>query len=1332
MPETKSASANKASTAKSSTSKASSSAKTASSKTTAKSANQKTSTQKTNSNAVKTSTAKSTSTVKKEEQPKAKSSTATKSTSAAKKEPASSSTAKTSASSSKTAVKAKAESSKEAVPTKKVQSTRKSEPEKESLVEEKTAVTKNNKAVKKEEQPVRKEPKKPSAKKNQNDSNKKVKFIAILSAVCFAVLFIIVLISILSVKSCSSKKKEYTNEYKTSTRVGYEAEQIGTVKRNIPTEEKDEGMSPVGYPKYGYTLKDCIGSDPDKVALRNKIIAESSYLTTVNTWNGGGGQYNRFDSEGNLYLNDEPALDSNGQQRKLYRHTASVGLYGGDVSDDEPGVVKRITMSPRGYDRGYGVTGLYAPAGEIVKLEISGADMEATGGIVVHIGQALFNGKANNIWAAKNQMNRFPVILNTLNITKDLAEYDEEKDIYTAYLGSFVGGPVYIRNERVTFTVTISGAVNYSHFILGYTTKEEFEQNAKSSAPYFDLEVWEYGVLHSGPNQYAKPFSYDDLYDAAILWDKIALVSTQLNKQGIVFLYDPFVAAGAAVAFPGQGSVNCPSGWMSGSLNYKSFVNGGAWGNMHEYNHNFQGFGLGNGGEVTNNSLNLVSYSLFTRISSNRQIGTVNEGLGGWNSYTNASWALREITENHYSNGRYGLAIYANMLHNFGQEIYINSAKTSGGQSVDKWFLATMNASKHDMTYFYKDLIGYEVSDSVLNQAKEKNYPMFVPVASIYQTGRSFNYGEEKRYTETMQPYVIPYGEEYTLDLNKLVFENNIYQGGSIVIPDGFSYKIKSVSQPENGKIEDLGDNNYKFTPNESMYSGKIYVTLEITKNDNAFKVDDVELVMEFEQSHEMNKTMLERTTYTYSSDKMYTSATEAFEANYANYSEKVEGDNQNPILNGKVVQNGNAEVWFTEKPTTNQVIEVKGKMHVDELGKYRLSLRGRYNCALYASLDNGKTYELAATYIQDKTSSPNFPNTEGTYKDYELEADTWLYFKAVLIVQPDSSKNAAFIGVGWGKFTPAASILDEDGNEIGLIPESVKVSYASAYRESYEFSTSKFESDYFYKRTYTYSYNNNITYNQQQSIVSQYGYTPWSAEDHKLENLVDGKTNTYIHTNYTASEQKPLILNVDMGETIKANRMVLYTQSRSDPHCPKEFTLQGSLDGETFFDIGTFKDTTLSNARVTVDFEEKEFRYYRLTVTKSTGRYLIISKIEFANIFELPNANHISLDNKDVILKGEWSPESVLSSFGHVYVGKKNASLEFEFEGTRFGVLSSKSFGDKFEVYIDGKKVSSIDLKKVENGTYASFISDELSEGKHKVTIKCTGKANIDSILYW
>lgn len=1166
--------------------------------------------------------------------------------------------------------------------------------------------------------------------KDKNGSQGNGKLIPVISLVGFVAAIAVIIGIILSVRSCSPANEVYTNAYKSQTRVNYAAEVTGTTKRKPPVEVKNEGWSTIGYPKYGSTLKAAIGSTEDKVALRNTLIRESSYLTSKDTRNAGGGGYNRMDENGKLYLNDQPVLDSEGNQRYLYKHTASEGLYLGDVSDDEPAVIKHLSLFPRGYES-YNITGLYAPAGEVIKIEISAEDMEATSGIMIHIGQALYNRKANNIWAAKNAMNRMPHILNTMLVTKDTATLDEEKGIYTAYVGSFLGGPVYVQNESVPFDVTISGAVKYSHFILGYTTPEEFEENAKSTAPYFDLEVWENGVLHSGPNYYAKPFSYDQLYDAAILWEKISLVSTQIHNDGIVFLYDPFVAAGAAVAFPTQHAVNCPMGWMTGSLNYNAFVNGGAWGNMHEYNHNFQGFGLGNGGEVTNNSLNLVSYSLFTRISSNREIGTVNEGLGGWNRYTSATWALQEITENRYSNGKYGLAIYANMLHNFGQEIYMNSAKTSGGQSVDKWFLATMNASKHDMTYFYKDLIGYDVSSSVLETAKSKQYPMFVPVSSIYQTGRSFNYDGEKKYIETMQPYVIPYGKEYTIDLNTYDFNANIYQGGSVAIPNGFSYKIKKITQPENGTLVEEGTNIYKFTPNDNIRSGKIYVTLEITKDDGAFKVDDVDLVLEFEQSHEINKSMLERTTYTYSADKMYKSATEAFEAGYANYSDKKEGDNQNPILNNKVVQNGNAEVWYTEagQMADHQIVEVKGKMYSDEAGKYRIALRGRYDCALYVSLDNGKTYELAATYKQTTTSSADFPIDDkknplnGTYKDYELSADSWLYFKAVLITRNTGA--FSFIGVGWGKFTPEAPILDADGNEIGTIPEHVQISYANAYRSDYEFNKTKFETDYFYTRDYKFD----SVDNSKQSIISSMNYKPWNSAGHKIENLVDGNQNTYIHTNYKASTDQPLVLTVDMGNTTVANQMTMYTQYRpnGDYHCPVDFVLEGSLDGEEFFEIGQYTGVKRNGTKISVQFKDTEFRYYRLTITKSENSYIILSQIDF-----MREGIRLSLDGPSIAMKGNWKTESALSTFGHIFVGKKNSTMNFEFEGNQFALFLSSKYSQNVEVTIDGKKVESIETRELVDGTQIYIAYPLLNEGKHKVTVKCLDSVGIDSIAYW
>ncbi|MDE5618699.1 MAG: M60 family metallopeptidase, partial [Clostridia bacterium] len=664
-------------------------------------------------------------------------------------------------------------------------------------------------------------------------------------------------------------------------------------------------------------------SDAEKVAARNALIAESDFLvakgTHTNSGNGNtypAGAYTWMDKDGYLYSGTtaEPvtAVEKNGVQRQLYEHTAAKGMYLGDVSDDEPRIVKEVSLRPRGYGS-YSVTGLYAPAGEVIKVEISEEDMNATGGITIHIGQALYNGQANNIWAAKGQMQRFPIILNTMSVTKSTATLKD--GVYTAYVGSFLGGPLYIRNTSASFTATISGCVTYSHFILGSTTKEEFEENAKSSAPYFDLEVWNYGVLHSGPKAYAKNFSYDDLYKAAILWEKVSSVTTTGSSQGIVFLYDPFVAAGAAVAFPGRSSVNCPSGWMSNSLNYNSIVSSGAWGNFHEYHHNFQGYGVGNGGEVTNNGMTLVSYALFTKISAKRGLGNFGaEGLGGWNNYTSATLAMEETFKiaragESPSNGNQGLALYATLLHNFGANNYIQAKyqqqSHSYGQTYTGYMRAWQDVTHNNMTYFFKEIL-QGIDDSVAEQWGNTDYPMFVPVSSVYQTGRSYMYDGEKKYFQTMQPYVIPFGVDYIIDLSKYTVSNGQYVSGSIVIPEGFSYKVKSITSPAHGSLAIVDDYNFKFTPDKNnLRSGQIIVTLEIVKNDKAFSVADVDLVLEFEQSHETNKTTLTRTTYTYTADTMYTDAQEAYNNGYKGYESVATSDHSNPT------QNCNTDIWY-------------------------------------------------------------------------------------------------------------------------------------------------------------------------------------------------------------------------------------------------------------------------------------------------------------------------------------------------------------------------------------------------------------------------------------
>ncbi len=1175
--------------------------------------------------------------------------------------------------------------------------------------------------------------------------------------------------------------KVYAYSQSANTLVGYSAEYLGTVKRKIPTETKNEGLE--RYPKFGYTLSNLTSEQ------KQQIIDESVRLTTNSTFVDVSGRrpfqtYDYMDENGFLYLNNgDPVMKENSEEQwQLYKHTGGVGNYLGDVADDEPGVVKRLTLRNRGQQKSYNITGLYAPAGEVVKLQISEEDMNATGGLVVHIGQALYNGQSNNIWASKN-INRMPNILNTLVINKTTATLNN--GVYTAYIGSFVGGPIYIRNVSATYTVTISGAVNYSHFILGYTTREEFEYVSKSTAPYFDLEVWHYGVLHSGPKHYAKSYSYDDLYKAANLWEKISLVTTSRSSQGVVFLYDCFVAAGAAVAFPGRSSVNCPMDWMGGSLNYNSFVNSGAWGNMHEYHHNFQGFGLGGGdGEVTNNSLNLVSYSLFTKVSSHRQLASYGAaGLSGWNAYTSATWTLNRVKAGGGNiTGTNGLAIYATLLHNLGQDAFMKSSHGWANTYFTNW----SNNTHLDMSYFASlvTAFGGGFNPSVLHEA-QKDRPMFVPVSCVYQTGRSYYYDNAKRYITTQQPFEITYGKDYIVDLSP--YKTNSagqYESGSIEIPNGFTYKIKKIDTSNlNGKLSkmtyDETNQNYvyKFKPNRNLNSGKIIITLEITNLSNKapgtediFPVQDVDLVLEFKQNHEMNKNILERTTYTYSSDNMYTSATQAYDKKYAGYSSKKETDNINPI------QNSNTDIWYrplgheqTEFVIPNNtVVEIKGKLRIEADGKYRIALRGRRNCALYLSLDNGETYELKA-WIQDETT-PNqswlFRDDPNTLVDLNLKAGEWVYYKTVLIVQ---SSAASYIGLGIRQWTvPTYTMrtedehgnpyLDEHGNPIvkyfnsagqevseeeannvePIAPANMQNSYATAFRSTYEVTNQNFESDYFYTRRANYSFSNTTNFTSKQSLVST-NYQPWTKNveegQHDISKLFDGRTDTYIHTvqDKQVSATNPFDVTAKFDEQISANNLIIYGYKKTDT-LPSQFKLYGSKDGAHYFEMKV-KSTNISGLNLNIILSDiYDFSYYRLVVTGVVrGQYFATSKISFSVTLSLPNGTMISPDSSQVTFKGKWNTVSTSSNYGHIYVGsKRTESVEVNFTGTRIAILSSTKYGDNYEVYIDGKKLDSVIIRDIKGDMAVRYVSPNLKSGNHKVKIVCKGNASIDSFVLW
>lgn len=1174
-----------------------------------------------------------------------------------------------------------------------------------------------------------------------------------------------------SIKGDGLLASAITNNFETGTaRAPQTSEYLGLVDQivkpvaDIMDERETYGVKE--YPTYGTSLKNYT------VEERDGIFEESTALLPSPTWRSKG-IFNGIDSEGYLIKNGERVSDDNGGYRLLYAHTASESMYGGGLSLDEPRIVKKITALTHTKLSSTQITGLYAPAGEVIKIEMSESEYKAAGGLGVYIGQ---NYNLDQQVAMEKSgdgikgtgLNRMSDILSKYELrdaNKNVTVNDD--GTVTAYVGSFLGGPIYFRplsnNVERNISVTISGGVKYQHFILGVTTKEEYEFNKNTTAPYFDLEV--YDSVRFTTNKYAasgglalKDYTYENCTDAAILWDKIAEVSTRVAANGlsassapVYIIGDCYVAAGAAFANPGRNGVVCPPSWLAEALNYNNFVNSGCWGTMHEYNHCWQGYGFGNSGEVTNNATTLVSYSLYTRISQGRTAAT-NWGNGGWNRFTDPSKSLADLlSQSSTGNKCFDLPLYATLIHNIGQESFVTAAKGQNNRESGStlYYNKLVDATHYDMTYYATKILHYNIDETggigtfekaSVDAAQAKNYPMFVPVASVYQVGRSILYDGQKREIITAQPFAYGSGEFIMDFTNKNNFSENKFVSKALVIPDGFTVTVKSITQPQNGTVTLLENNQVKFIPNASeLYSGNFKVTLSIKKDDNAFEVADVDLIINLKQS---TNTTLSRTTYIYD-DVLKVPATELVynhETNTFNFGAYAETESRINVC----TQETNTQIWAADrnyyddvynKDSTNYRLLEAGKtiqtldgcMYFNNPGTYRFTLKGRGKATLYLSYDDGATWEKGLTIA--RTSGNAYINTE--YCEHEFTTkNNYVKFMVVLNV----SQSNAFFGIG-------VASKKEDGTFTDFSNARDAFTNPSIHQKVTEESSEKFITEYCFKNVYTYSYLNTNTYFAKTNKVVSVSHDPWDAGQ-PITNMFDGDANTYYHSkrDLYITEEKPFELVVDLGSVQKVNSVTFYGYKNTvgNNGMPRAFKIYGSTDGNDYKLITEQLESPANARTMTFDFDATEIRYYKLVVTDTDNhRYFAMNRIEFAYKISHPNGTLIAPNNSGVTYTGNWSTKNVLCNFGLIYTAGVGDSVEYHFTGSRFAysAYQSKDYGT-VDIYLDGKLIASdVDLSADKNiGSIAYiYLGDDLSNEEH--VVKIVGKSgtfNVESFVCW
>lgn len=969
-----------------------------------------------------------------------------------------------------------------------------------------------------------------------------------------------------------------------NVKIGQSFKLLGTVKRQHP-EISNEG-SPE-YPVYGTSISNI--TDEKKDAL----LAESDYLkSSKNT-------YDSMDKDGNLYLNGE-RLD-----RKLYKHTTASYNYYGSPDDNEEAVIKEITTEAR--VGGNHITGLYAPAGEVITIEMSEEDLKSTGGVRVEIGQYSQNNQLNNIWKARNDFSRMPLMGNEM-----LA------DSTTSYVGSFLGGPIYITpNKQCTFTVKISGALEYCHFIYGLTTKEEFNRLKEKSAPYFDLEVWDKCVRHSGPKAYAN-LDYDNLNQISNFWLNVSNISRQFpmgsnSNLGITFIYDPFIAAGSAVAFVGRNWCNLPPDWMSGSLNYESFVTNGSWGPIHEFNHHFQRYGFNPGDEVTNNAISLLSYISYTQISQNRS------NLSGWNRYLDPQVSLKEtLAQSANGNTISSLNTYADIIHTFGVDTFIKAAKYGKGSGgADTWYKALSEATGYNMNYYFS-LLNQSVSDEV-KQSYNSLKP-FIPVTLKEQTGRVINQND----IITVLPYSITPGSDYQIDLDQ-----------SLTLPSGFTYKLKSVSSPESGKLS-KNNNILSYIPDGLKQSGKIKLVLEL-KNEALNLTSEETIIFELKPQYQG----IDKTTYSYSSS-LYSSIAEAKAANYAGYTEKKDESINNHFVNGV---------------SYNKICVYHGKIYMPQDGSYTISVRtsNRSNTLLSLGLNTNSYTDI----IDSPRSNPI--NINNTNKSFKVKKGDYIYFEVVIqSYHPDG-----FAELFASFYNNLKSI--NSGylcNDLGSKPQIIE--HSDNYPRSYSNLS----------RTIP---------NTNASVVSYTeSFAAWD-DNLNIKNLIDDD----ISTSYHSVKNKPITsenfeLTIDLGSVNSANCLMITGYDHNNRQNPIALQLYGGTSLDNMMLLGEYNDISYNGRKANLSFKESSIRYYKLVITDTyEHRYVAISELQMAllaqgTINNPANARYYITDNQS------FTKELTQAFYGYVIRG--NGTIELDTNSNYFGIKVKES-NVKIKLTINGKE---------------------------------------------
>ncbi len=1050
----------------------------------------------------------------------------------------------------------------------------------------------------------------------------------------------------------------------------------------------------------------------------------------------------------------------------LKKHPAADLQYGA-VKGENNAVEKEIILDP--IYRAYHATGLYLPAGEVVKVKVQGLapgerisvfvglqDSIGWAGDVTNAGRSEINeitggekveyfnsGSANffkqgDILTAcgsffkYNKGSSLPFMQSQWKRQNNRAPWVAAQFVFNAdgeyNIGTHFGGIMHINpmNCYSQVKTTFTGAVETPHYILGVTTPDYFEEHLKSAPGVVGVIDTENGQL-IGPTgemdttKNIRGIKKDEVDKLAMLWHSFFAVNESFTggtyNRGNLVKFDQHVPAGAAVALGGY-VYACPTGWYSDATNYRRLLTHGTWGTLHEIGHNhggsygsIWGFGGNQEGEVRNNALNLLCYIMFCDLGTTVRSGTTPEHGEYANPYRvlNETIALKgKLADHNNANYFQALGMYANIMHSFGAEKYyelLYTYKTNSSYCSNK---------RADFAYRCSTIYGMNFlryfndfySAKITEDMFTAEQLAEIKALPNYEPVSCFYAGGIDG-VKTAGDYLVSYGENITFDLkNQTVC--------TLDEDDKKGFEIISVDKPEHGKIKELGDGKYEYSFN-SKYTGVF--------DEFSFDVKLADGVV-----HKLTITLR----ISYNGSRLST-----YEGVNVKAGEWDALENEMSAVTPTVVSTKYSYIkTYNSKVKEAKVLEYYWKAPVS--GEVTLSAQSDDTLRLYFG-ENFNEMQMLLELNQYNTGYSDDKSAKIT-----VEKDK---FYAVKLLN--------YNGGGPGSAVVAYKTGDGDYT---AIPDS------QVYHPS--FPQGKTPQEYIYEPQFIISKKDNVKLTltgtdksewkmekAPENIVGGRYYEETMVDEETGEEtvlrtdkwtyLIDGLTSTNMHTTYGGSDkmitpENPHEFIVDTAKVQMFNYFAVTTRNNVNSYITDfELQISDTADGE-WKTITTGNRDNYSGTTITLKFPEVSGRYLRLLVKGTTGgKFSVLAEID-AGIKSTTQKVVPSTTSKFFATKG-WVYSSTVEGepAGYLMTYKKNQKLVIKFRGESLAIYAAAGNGyGSAQVIVDGKKAGVFDLNSsIPESRKLAFNIESLSNKEHTVEIitKSTGKVmlNVFGIPY-